>query len=147
MHLKDITPTNVVAFIEGKTRHWLFNHYPNLVRKHLIEQVMYRMQVCSPCLLAGECNHCGCQTPHLFFATKPCSGGKYPPLMNNIDWIMFKSLEQMKAQKAQQAQQQAQQQNAVEQMLQQSKQVTEKVTADEAVLPAETTKKKGNVSN
>jgi hypothetical protein len=35
---------------------------------HEEEQVMYRALQCPKCVEAGKCLHCGCSTPHIFFA-------------------------------------------------------------------------------
>ena len=58
MQLKDITPKNIIAFIQGYTRKWTIDFFEYILR-HINEQVEWRInQVAekSPeCLLNGEC--------------------------------------------------------------------------------------------
>ena len=55
------------------------------------EQVIYRLNSCRPCLEKGECTHCGCKTPDLFFdKDMVCSGGQWPAMKKTEDWESFK---------------------------------------------------------
>lgn len=56
------------------------------------EQVVYRASLCSDCLKAGQCKHCGCLTPHIFFVREnECSGGNWLEMAKTTEeWEQFK---------------------------------------------------------
>lgn len=70
MHIKDITPTNVQAYIQGNVLAALEKNNPT----SNTEQATYRAYKCLPCAKNGSCLHCGCKTPALFYApNRQCS--------------------------------------------------------------------------
>jgi hypothetical protein len=95
--LKEITPKNIKAFIEGYIRKWMIDFFQAKL-EHINEQVEWRiLQVAekSPtCLLEGECRICHCKIPELFYADKACSNKEepcYPELKSKKDWITYKN--------------------------------------------------------
>lgn len=56
------------------------------------EQVIYRASMCKDCLKAGQCKHCGCLTPHIFFVKEnECSGGNWLEMKKTPEeWEQFK---------------------------------------------------------
>lgn len=57
-----------------------------------VEQVIWRQALCKPCLLAGECTHCGCKAPELFYdKDMVCSGGNWNEMMSPEEWKQYKS--------------------------------------------------------
>lgn len=62
-----ITPEQVADYVEGTTLMKL--HQWGVVSSKLVEQ---RMELAKECYLNGECLHCGCKTPDLFYASRGC---------------------------------------------------------------------------
>lgn len=55
---------NIRDYVQGT-----YNYYfKDNIETHRREQAFYRAYLCKPCLDNGKCMHCGCATPHLFFA-------------------------------------------------------------------------------
>jgi hypothetical protein len=52
---------------------FLYIYAPYLLRTHIINQYHERLVKAEECLKKGSCRQCGCKTPDLFFANKPCS--------------------------------------------------------------------------
>ncbi|HMT01795.1 MAG TPA: hypothetical protein PKD00_00555 [Burkholderiales bacterium] len=95
MKLRDITPRNIKAFIEGYVRKWAIDFY----NKHLsyvqeiVEWRKEQVRMKSPeCLSNGQCKHCGCKTPELFYADKACGAQCYPEMQTKNQWIRFKNI-------------------------------------------------------
>lgn len=62
------------------------------------EQVIYRSTHpgCQQCVRAGECVHCGCKIPELFFEKDmECSGGHWSAMRSPEDWENYKEMLQM----------------------------------------------------
>lgn len=58
-----------------------------------IEQVIYRQSFaeCKQCLEKGECIHCGCKSPELFYDKEMvCSGGNWQEMKSPEDWNEYK---------------------------------------------------------
>lgn len=58
-----------------------------------IEQVVYRQSFaeCKKCVEKGECIHCGCKSPELFFDKEMvCSGGNWQEMKTPEDWAEYK---------------------------------------------------------
>lgn len=58
-----------------------------------IEQVIYRQSFpeCRKCKEKGECIHCGCKSPELFFDEEMvCSGGNWQEMKSPQDWEEYK---------------------------------------------------------
>lgn len=104
MHLKK-SPLDAWWYIQGSGRTELYenSNLEWLLRTHIREQFEWRRDVAAkPCFLAKECQCCGCSTPSLFFADKPCSVSKdpycqnqgmtqcYPKMMGRKEWNEFK---------------------------------------------------------
>jgi hypothetical protein len=98
---------NLWYFWQGTIREWIWNNYPIIMRTHIKEQFIYRTIKAYECAKNGSCIVCGCTTPALFFANKPCAlshvqksnwhvFGKtelcYPKMMNKKEWNDFKQL-------------------------------------------------------
>lgn len=97
---------NIIAFVEGTIREFLYNISPKLLRKHIREQIEERFYKGKKCLDNKSCLSCGCRTPGVFFATKGCSLGDLPykvrkklvghtkvcygPLLNKKEWLKVK---------------------------------------------------------
>lgn len=69
-----ITPEQVADFVEGKTLQKL--HDWKIVTAN--EVLEYRKEVAQECYWNGECVHCGCTTPDLFYASRGCSKPENP---------------------------------------------------------------------
>ena len=50
---------------------FLYNKAPYLLRSHILDQYHIRYNAGFECVKRGQC-YCGCKTPELFFADKPC---------------------------------------------------------------------------
>lgn len=85
------TLNDIYSYIIGNLRYKLYLSkgfwYPMLVRKHIREQIAYRIRVMNPqCYSNGTCIECGCETPALQMAGKACNGNCYPPLVGSQTW-------------------------------------------------------------
>lgn len=82
-HLRK-SPLDAWYYIQGSGRTMLYEskHFKWMVRKHIRDQFEFRCIAANECLVAGECKCCGCSTPSLFFADKPCSVSKDPYCQN-----------------------------------------------------------------
>jgi hypothetical protein len=66
--------------------------YSELSTPHQLEQIVYRMSQpgCRECLIDGECHHCGCKSPDLFYdRTNWCSGNHWSAMLSKEDWDDF----------------------------------------------------------
>ena len=101
LKLKDITPKNIKAFIQGYIRKWLIGFFDKRL-KHINEIVAWRKQQVeekSPeCISSGQCVVCSCKTPELFYSDKPCSSNSpcYPRMQSKEEWISFKNKNSIK---------------------------------------------------
>lgn len=91
MNLKDLTPENIKAYLQGNIRLLLDEKF-NTLAPHLKEQVAYRAFMCKDsCMLEGVCQTCGCELPGKLYVTRSCNKGeKFPDLMDEEDWNNFK---------------------------------------------------------
>lgn len=88
-----ITLKNIFYYFQGNLRYRLYysKHFKWLVRKHIQEQYLYRVNAMrEECFNTGSCVVCGCQTTHLQFANKPCEGNCYIKMLNKKDWENIK---------------------------------------------------------
>jgi len=69
-----ITPEQVADYVEGKTLQKL--HDWEIVTENKVLE--YRKEVAQECYWNGECLHCGCKTPDLFYASRGCSKKENP---------------------------------------------------------------------
>lgn len=79
---------DIVFYFEGNLRYYLYySKYKWLIRKHIIEQIKYRIRVMRPiCYEQGSCIKCGCETLNLQMCTKSCDGLCYPRLVSRKIW-------------------------------------------------------------
>lgn len=95
MQIKDINTTNIKAFIMGYIRSWAVKLY-NKYFKWVEERKQYRQEEVekkSPeCIANGQCKHCGCTIPELFYADKGCSNTPpcYAAINSKEEWIDYK---------------------------------------------------------
>lgn len=88
-----INLSNIIAYIQGHTREFLFysKYFNKLLPLHIFEQINYRLFVMKKeCYSNGECVHCGCSTPALQMANKSCDGICYPVMLDKTDWFIYK---------------------------------------------------------
>lgn len=93
-------PIDMWHYIVGNYRYRLFyskgvkkayNSRHSLMRQHIWEQVVYRIQeMDKECYRNGQCKHCGCATTNLQMASKRCEGICYPTMMGKEDWKRYK---------------------------------------------------------
>lgn len=58
---------------------------------YIKEQVLWRMEQCTPCLQNGRCILCGCKTPEMFYSnSKYDAANKFGPFMDEKTWNIFK---------------------------------------------------------
>jgi len=85
MKIKD-----VFYYFQGNLRYWAYYNSPFLIRKHILEQIDFRIKVMNQeCFNSGSCIKCGCKTTALQMCDKSCEGNCYPPMMNSWDWSLF----------------------------------------------------------
>lgn len=78
-------------FIQGHYREWLYYTYPALLRKHIKEQIDWRMIVVDKeCWNTGACKICGCSQPALLMSDKACDKPCYFSMLNKKSWRFFK---------------------------------------------------------
>jgi hypothetical protein len=86
-----ITPEKIRQFIEGNLK--LLGDQLNILPKHIKEQVIWRSQICSDCMDAGQCKYCGCDVPGKLYVSKSCNDGdRFPDIMDKGDWLEYKQL-------------------------------------------------------
>jgi len=71
----------------------LKKEYSEMFVPEYLDQVSLRMSDpgCRQCLSKGECVHCGCKTPDLFFEkSMECSGGNWFSMIPKDDWVNYK---------------------------------------------------------
>lgn len=79
-----MTTQDIKYYFQGKYRSLLGRY--QLLPDYIREQVSWRSQQCRPCLEAGHCVVCKCETPALFFADKGCPKGRYPSMLSKEAW-------------------------------------------------------------
>lgn len=78
---------DIKSFFEGNIRYWLWYHARWMIRKHIREQIAYRIRVMNPsCYTDGICHVCGCETIALQMCSKECAGMCYPQLLGRYEW-------------------------------------------------------------
>lgn len=90
--LKDIlNPWRWKMFLRSKQREF---QGIKLEQKEILsycEQVVYRTNLCKPCLKNGACTHCECAVPDLFYDKKMvCSGGNWVEMVSPEKWENYK---------------------------------------------------------
>lgn len=84
---------NIFAYHIGWIRYYLFysRTFGRFMRTHIREQINNRIKVMNKdCYEQGSCTQCGCATPALQMANKPCEGDCYPKMQNKMDWELDK---------------------------------------------------------
>lgn len=83
-----ITLKDISNYLEGNYNFFNKEHLP----AHIEEQVRLRAFLCSDCLQQGKCSHCGCKTPHMFYAShKIDAQHKWAEFMNEAQWNSLKN--------------------------------------------------------
>ena len=90
--MEKYTIKNIMAYIEGNTRYFLYySRFKFLLSKHIVEQIDWRVSVMDKkCYEDGQCKMCGCETIHLQMANKACDKPCYPEMMKRGIWKAFK---------------------------------------------------------
>jgi hypothetical protein len=94
MELKDITLSNVKAFLIGNARYLQFKVLHN-IGENLEEQFLYRATICGKsCLIenGGECKDCGCDLPERWMVDKDKQKCPFPKLMSKENWEKYKTV-------------------------------------------------------
>lgn len=83
--------SNIKSFIEGHAK--LLGALIHVLPHHIVEQVAYRADKCkSDCIPNKKCVYCDCDVPAKLYVNQSCNGGdRFPDLMNEKDWELFKS--------------------------------------------------------
>lgn len=83
---------DVWFYVQGNIRYRLYySKYKWLLRRHIREQIEFRLQrMKAVCYDQGSCVICGCETPMLQMANKPCDGGCYPRIVKAGTWKLIK---------------------------------------------------------
>jgi len=84
------TNKQIVDYIEGTVRQFIYNRWPRLLKSTLIKEYEERKDKAQDCLMNGECLHCGCKTPDVFFTTRGCLKDEpcYTELKTPRSWIL-----------------------------------------------------------
>ena len=85
---------DVWFYVQGNFRYKLYySKYKWLLRKHIREQIEFRIQRMKPeCYANGSCVVCGCETTMLQMADKSCDSACYPPMLKAGTWKHFKEM-------------------------------------------------------
>lgn len=86
--MPQITLQNIKNFAQGKLREAQMGL--GILEIHILEQAAYRESLCPDCAKLGKCVGCGCGVPGRWFSTPSCSEGRYPALMDQADWEVYK---------------------------------------------------------
>lgn len=86
--------SEIVDWFRAYFRFYCYYHknFTFLLRPYIREQIDFRIDVMmdKDCYNLGYCKVCGCETPALQMADKPCEGNCYPKIVNRQDWEFFK---------------------------------------------------------
>lgn len=96
MLFKDIiNPARWFAFMFGMT---LKKRESEYTQPHIVEQFMFRMLICKPCVLNGKCigndtcEGCGCDTiGKMLLADDSCHCGNWGPYKPKDEWEAYKA--------------------------------------------------------
>jgi hypothetical protein len=78
--------SDVKNFVEGNVK------YYTSTQPHETEQILLRMYLCKECLDNTKCLHCGCKTPHMFYApNKQDSLGRFAEFFSKNQWEALKN--------------------------------------------------------
>jgi hypothetical protein len=92
--LKDLlNPLKWKVFVRSQVLRALKKEYPEMQVPEYQEQIAYRMSRpdCRKCVTSGECHHCGCVSPDLFYeADNWCSGNEWEGMIPAVDWNQYK---------------------------------------------------------
>jgi len=83
----------VKSSIHGEAQALKDEYHEIFEDRRLLEQVVVRMtsNSCRPCLTGGECVHCGCKSPDLFFERDmECSGLSWFSMVDPDEWDEYK---------------------------------------------------------
>lgn len=78
----------VFYYIQGNIRYKIYysKYKTKLIRKHILEQIDYRIRVMNvDCYTDGVCHLCGCTTTALQMCDKSCIEC-YPHMLHKYDW-------------------------------------------------------------
>lgn len=73
---------NIKNYVEGNGKRFVKHRLP----PHILEQINLRSFICSDCLKNTKCLHCGCTTPHLFYARSKKDPNWGPYELNKDKW-------------------------------------------------------------
>lgn len=94
--LKDIlNPTKWKIFLRSRKLKLLRKEYSEMFVPEYLEQIALRMDMseCRQCLAEGECVHCGCRSPDLFYEKDmECSGGNWFTMIPAEDWAEYSKM-------------------------------------------------------
>jgi hypothetical protein len=89
MNISEITGSKIKSFVQGYSRYYFDNMFG--LPEYIKEQVYYRLYICrDTCLISGKCEKCSCPTIKKAYASKSCNLEKFPDLMSNGEWRLFK---------------------------------------------------------
>lgn len=74
----------------------ILREYTELTTPHELEQIAWRMSFsqCKPCLEKGECVHCGCKSPELFYdRNNECSAMSWYQMYDRKTWEELKDFD------------------------------------------------------
>lgn len=84
---------DVLYYLQGHIRYRIYySRFKRLlIRKHIRDQIDYRLEVMNPeCYDKGSCIECGCTTTQLQMCNKACEGRCYPILFDKVNWNKYK---------------------------------------------------------
>jgi len=83
--LKDwVNPLKWYSFAKSKFIHFF-------LKKHVVEQIMFRMLSCPQCVREGSCVVCGCNTfEKMLNPSETDSNGLWGPIKNKKEWKAYK---------------------------------------------------------
>lgn len=103
--LKDITISNIIAYLEGN-----FKFYLSLLKAeplYIQEQRLLRFHVCEDCLKNLKCKKCFCDVPERMFTSSNCKDNvccEWPSLMDEQQWNIYKKVSKIDVSKFKQIQ-------------------------------------------
>ena len=93
--VQQITLKNIYSFIQGNLQMRLDGM--GLKPQYYQEQIAYRMLQCQDCIKTKKCKECGCNLPGKLYVDKSCNNGeRFPDLMNEEDWLIYKKENEIK---------------------------------------------------
>jgi hypothetical protein len=84
-----VTNKDIVNYVEGNWRYFLYKVAPWLLKKSTKVEFESRKLQAEKCLINGSCYGCGCKTPEKFMSSDACKEGCYEEIPRSYFFKFF----------------------------------------------------------